>query len=391
MSAVAAVTVTPRGAARARGGHPWIFRVDVGGAPADLPAGAEVRVQDARANFIARAFWAAKSPIALRIASRRDEPLDEALLRGRIERAIARRRAIFGARPDALRLVHGESDLVPGFFVDLYADVAVVQHIAEWADQRREALARAVAEATRARTVVARDDGSARDFESLPRRSEVLLGPVPGPVRYREGDVSFEVDLLTDHKTGAYLDQRENHLRAGELARGAALDAFCYHGGFALQLARRAQSVLAIVQDAAAVARTRENARLNGMANVEVRAANAIEQLRSLDSEGRRFDTIVLDPPALTKRRDGLEAALRVYREINYRALRLLAPGGALVTCSCSGRVTPQLFGQVVQWAAQEAKRPVQILEKRGAARDHPGLVGVPETEYLKAWFLLVP
>jgi 23S rRNA (cytosine1962-C5)-methyltransferase len=208
---------------------------------------------------------------------------------------------------------------------------------------------------------------------------------------YREGEVELQVDLLDDHKTGGYLDQRENHLRAGELARGEALDAFCYHGGFALQLARRARHVLAIDQDAAAVARTRENARRNQLDNVDVRAANAVEQLRALDKEGRKFDVVVLDPPAFAKRRDGLEGALRVYKEINYRAVRLLKPGGLLVTCSCSGKVTPQMFGEVIEWAAQEAKRPLQILERRGAARDHPPLLGVPETDYLKCWFLLAP
>jgi 23S rRNA (cytosine1962-C5)-methyltransferase len=214
---------------------------------------------------------------------------------------------------------------------------------------------------------------------------------VGAAVRYREGEVEFTVDLLGDHKTGGYLDQRDNHLLAGQLARGRALDAFCYHGGFALQLARRATSVLAIDQDADAVRRTRENAQANGLANVEVRAANAIEQLRALDKEGQRFDVVVLDPPAFAKRKDGLDAALRVYKEINYRGARLLAPGGLLVTCSCSGKVTGALFGEVVEFAAAEAKRPLQLLERRGAGRDHPVLVGVPETEYLKAWFLRAP
>src|SRR5947207_193602 len=269
------VTVTQKGAARARAGHPWIFRADVADAPDGLISGAEVRLADARGNFIARGFWALKSPIALRVLSRQDSAL--------------------------------------------------------------------------------------------------------------------EVDLLADHKTGGYLDQVENHLRAGELARGEALDAFCYHGGFSLQLARKARHVLAIDQDAAAVQRTRENAGRNDLHNVEARAQNAVEALRSLEKEGRKFDTIVLDPPAFAKRREGLEGALRAYREINYRAVRLLAPGGLLVTCSCSGRVTSELFGEVVAWASQEAKRPLQLLERRGASRDHPPLVGVPETEYLKAWFLVAP
>jgi 23S rRNA (cytosine1962-C5)-methyltransferase len=389
MQQAASVVVAPRGAARARAGHPWIFRSDIASAP-ELASGADVRVTDARGNFIGRAFWAVSSPIALRMASRKDAPLDEQFLRQRLTRALARRRALFPGA-DAFRVLHGEADLLPGYFADLYGDVIAVQHLAEWAEARRETLARLLAELTGARAVVARDDGSSRDFEQLPRRSDVLIGAAPLVARYREGEIQYEVDLQADHKTGGYLDQRENHLRAGELARGRALDAFCYHGGFALQLARRADSVLAIDQDAAAVARVQSNAALNGLRKVEARAANAIEQLRALDKEGQKFDVVVLDPPAFAKRKDGLEAALRVYKEINYRAVRLLEPGGLLITCSCSGRVTPELFGEVVAWAAQEAKRPLQLLERRGAGRDHPVLVGVPETDYLKAWFLLAP
>jgi 23S rRNA (cytosine1962-C5)-methyltransferase len=384
------VTLSPRGATRARSGHPWIFRADVQSAPPGLDSGAEVRLADARGNFIARAFWAERSPIALRILSRRDEPLDEAFLRDRIERSVARRRALFPGA-DAWRAVHGEADLLPGYFADLYGDVVAVQHLAEWAEARREVLARMVAEICGARAVVARDDGSSRDFELLPRHTSTLLGEAPIVGTYHEGDLTLTVDLLEDHKTGGYLDQRENHLRAGELARGEALDAFCYHGGFALQLARRAGHVLAIDQDASAVARTRENAQRNGLGNVDVRAANAVEQLRALDKEGRKFDMVVLDPPAFAKRREGLTGALRAYKEINYRAIRLLAPGGLLVTCSCSGKVTPQIFGEVIEWAGQEAKRPLQVLERRGASRDHPPLLGVPETDYLKCWFLLAP
>jgi 23S rRNA (cytosine1962-C5)-methyltransferase len=383
------VTVRQKGAARARAGHPWIFRTDVQGDP-DLPSGAEVRIADARGNFIARAFWAVKSPIALRVLSRKDEPLDDALLGSRLKSALERRRALF-PQADAFRLAHGEADLLPGYFVDLYGRAAAVQHLAEWAEVRRETLARIVAELTGAQAVVARDDGSARDFEGLPRRAELLRGNAPVVAAYHEGQIELSVDLLADHKTGGFLDQAENHLRAAELARGEALDAFCYHGGFALQLARRAEHVVAIDQDAAAVKRTAENAARNGLRNLEARAANALEALRAFDKEGRKFDTVVLDPPAFAKRKEGLEGALRAYREINYRAVRLLQPGGLLVTCSCSGRVTQEMFGEVVAWAAQEAKKPLQLLERRGAGRDHPPLVGVPETDYLKAWFLLAP
>jgi 23S rRNA (cytosine1962-C5)-methyltransferase len=387
---VPSVTLSAKGAARARSGHPWIFRTDVQSAPATLAAGTEVRLCDARGNFVARGFWAARSPIALRVLSRHDEAVDEAFLRERIQSAWERRRALFPGA-DAVRVLHGEADLLPGYFADLYGGVLSVQHLAEWAEVHRELLARLCAEVTGARAVVFRDDGSARDFEQLPRHKGVLLGEAPGEVGYHEGEIALGVDLLADHKTGGYLDQRENHLLAGQLARGKALDAFCYHGGFALQLARRADHVLAIDQDAAAVRRTRENAEKNGLKNVEVRAANAVEQLRALDREGQKFDVVVLDPPAFAKRRDGLDAAIRAYKEINYRGARLLAPGGLFVTCSCSGKMTPALFGDVIEWAAQEAKRPLQLLERRGAARDHPVLIGVPETEYLKTWFLRAP
>jgi 23S rRNA (cytosine1962-C5)-methyltransferase len=381
--------VTQKGAARARAGHPWIFRTDIAAAPAGLASGAEVRIADARTNFIARGYWAVKSPIALRVMSRNDSALDDELLATRLRRALERRRAMMPGA-DAFRLLHGEADLMPGYFVDWYNGVLAVQHLSEWAEARRTELARMLVELTSARAVMARDDGSARDFEGLPRRTEALFG-TDFKAQYHEGAIALEVDLAADHKTGGYLDQVENHLRAGELARGEALDAFCYHGGFALQLARKATKVTAIDQDVAAVERTLQNAKRNGLQNIEARAANAVEALRAFDKEGRKFSTIVLDPPAFAKRKEGLDGALRAYREINYRAVRLLEPGGLLVTCSCSGKVTPELFGEVVAWAAQEAKRPLQLLERRGAGRDHPPLIGVPETEYLKAWFLLAP
>src|SRR6266478_2541122 len=272
------VTVTQRGATRGRAGHPWIFRSDVSGAPEDLASGQEVRIADARKNFIARGFWAVKSPIALRILSRQDLALDEALLASRLRRALERRRAMFPAA-DAFRLAHGEADLLPGYFVDLYGGVAAVQHLAEWAEARREQLARIVVELTGARAVVARDDGSAREFEQLPRRAEAVLGS-DFRARYHEGELALEVDLLADHKTGGYLDQAENHLRAG-----------------------KASHVIAIDQDAAAVQRTRENAERNGLRKLEARAQNAVEALRAFDQEGRKFDTIVLDPPAFAKRK----------------------------------------------------------------------------------------
>ncbi|MBS2021339.1 MAG: class I SAM-dependent rRNA methyltransferase [Deltaproteobacteria bacterium] len=387
---IPSLTLSPKGCTRARAGHPWIFRSDILSAPPELTSGSEVRACDQRGNFVGRGFWAVKSPIALRILTRKDEPLDDALLRARLIAARDLRKALF-PKVDAVRLVNGESDLMPGWFVDRYGDVACVQHLSEGMEARRETLARMLVEECGVRAVVFRDDGSSRDYEGLVRHKGLLHGELSGPVGYHEGEISLSVDLLADHKTGGYLDQRENHLLAGELARGECVDTFSYHGGFALQMARKADHVIAIDQDADAVRRTRENAEKNGLKNVEARAANAVEALRALDKEGKKFDMVVIDPPAFAKRKEGLEGALRAYKEVNYRGLRLLKPGGLLVTCSCSGKVTTALFAEVIEWAAQEAKRPVQLLERRGAGRDHAPLVGVPETEYLKTWFLRAP
>ncbi len=213
----------------------------------------------------------------------------------------------------------------------------------------------------------------------------------PSPLaRYHEGENELEVDLLADHKTGGFLDQVDNHLRAGALARGEALDAFAYHGGFALALARRCSRVLAFDVEPLAVERVRANAARNALTNVAAEVKNAFDVLHASDREGRKFDAIVLDPPALAKRQSGLDAASRAYFELNLRAMRCLSPGGLLVTCSCSAKMTPERFLDVLRSAAADAHRAVQILEKRGAGPDHPGLVAVPELEYLKAWFCVV-
>ncbi|HZX42471.1 MAG TPA: class I SAM-dependent methyltransferase, partial [Myxococcaceae bacterium] len=331
---------------------------------------------------------AARSPLALRLLTRRapaDERVDEGWFRARLEASIARR-----TPPDreALRLVHGEADGLPGLFVDRYRDRLVLQTLAEGMDARKESFAAALMALTGAVQAVARDDGSGRDFEQLPRESRVLLGPSEAQVEWREGQNVFRTDLLHDMKTGAFLDQAENHLRAGQLGRGRALDAFSYHGGFAVALAARCTSVLALEQDPAASARLAENVRRNGLGNVEAREANAFDVLHQLDREGERFDTVVLDPPGLAKRKEGPRTALRAYRELNVRALRLLRPGGLLVTCSCSGKVKPPQFEEMLLGAADDVRRPVQILERRGPAADHPVLGGLPETEYLKAFFV---
>jgi 23S rRNA (cytosine1962-C5)-methyltransferase len=396
-NAAEVVTVGPRGAARIRAGHPWVFRQDVVRGPAgDASAGggpALVAVRDARGKPLGVATWAARARLALRMVSRPDEPAPgdlRALVAARLDAALARRRSLALDR-DAFRVVHAESDRLPGLIVDRYADAAVVQTTSVAMDAARADIAALVREKLAVRIVVARDDGSARDFEELPRFAGVIAGGGPTEVVYRLGPNRLEADLLADGKTGGFLDQADNHAAVAALAPpGArALDAFTYHGGFALALARRAGAVLATDEDGAAVARAAANARRNGLPNLEVRQANAFDLLRALEAGGERFDVVVLDPPALAKRGGGptgLAAADRAYKELVLRGARLTRPGGLLVACSCSGRVSRAHWDEVTAAALADAGCTAQIVARNGAGADHPELAGVPETGHLKVW-----
>ncbi len=383
--------VTSKGAQRLRRLNPWCYRTELRTAPATEERGAVVMVVDEQQNPIGQAFYAQGSPLCLRLLSRRppgEERVDEAFFRQRLEASLARRGSLAGR--DAYRLVHGEADQLPGLFVDRYGDALVLQTLAEGADVRKALFARLLTELTGAKQVLCRDDGSGRDFEGLPREVRLLLGEDRPQVSFREGGNRFQINLVEDMKTGSFLDQADNHRRAGELAAGEALDCFSYHGGFALALAERCSSVLAIEQDPAAAARARANAVENGRTQVTVEEANAFDVLKKFDREGRKFDTVVIDPPGFAKRKEGLKTAIRAYHELNFRALRLLKPDGLLVTCSCSGKLQRAAFEEMVLSAALDAKRPVQILERRGAGIDHPPLGTLPETDYLKAIYLRV-
>ncbi|MEN9796609.1 MAG: hypothetical protein RL653_305 [Pseudomonadota bacterium] len=386
----AVARVSQKGAQKLRRGNPWCYRTELLEPPSGTSPGAVVDVVDVQGNPVGQGLYAHRSPLALRLLTRESSAqvrVDDAFFEARLRAALERRHAL--APRDAYRLVHGESDLLPGLLVDRFGDGLTLQTLSEGMDARKERLGRVLQGLTGARVVVCRDDHSGRDFEQLPREKRLLHGS-GAAVRYHEGETCFEVDLLEDMKTGGFLDQVDNHLRAGELARGEALDTFTYHGGFALSLARGCTSVLAVEQDAQAAARAAENARRNGRAHVTVQQANAFDVLRTFEKEGRRFDTVVLDPPAFAKRKEGVQTALRAYHELNLRAFKLLRPGGLLVTCSCSGKVTRQAFEDMVASAAGDAKRPVALLERRGAGVDHPPLVGLPETEYLKTFFYRV-
>jgi 23S rRNA (cytosine1962-C5)-methyltransferase len=383
------VTVTRRGAERLEGGHLWIYRADVEKAPASLQAGDVVLLADGRGRFLAKAFWSARSKIALRIVTRDEEPVDEGFFARRIAAALALRERIFGAER-FLRLVHGEADLLPGLVVDRYGDAAVLQTLVPATDRRKAFLAELLANALSLRSVVERNDVRVRELEGLPQTKGVLRGPDPGPIEHREGEVRMRVDLLAGQKTGAFLDQRENRLRAGEYAVGRCADCFSYAGAFALHLAQRAEHVVAVEMQPTASALLRENVALNRAGNVEVVEANAFDWLRDRAEEAPAFDLVVLDPPAFAKSKEALPAARRGYKEVNLRAMLVLREGGILVTASCSHHLSADMLEEIVLDAANDAGRRLQILERRGAGRDHPVLMGVPETRYLKCLFLRV-
>jgi 23S rRNA (cytosine1962-C5)-methyltransferase len=384
------VTITRRGAERLAAGHPWIYRSDVEKEPAGAAAGDVVALQDGRRRFLAKAFWSARSKIALRVITRDEEPVDEEFLAGRLASAIALRRLSFGDA-ESLRLVHGEADLFPGLVVDRYGDVAVVQTLIPATDRRKKLLADLLCAALPIRTVVERNDVRVRELEGLAQEKGVLRGPEPGPVEYVEGGMRMALDLLGGQKTGAFLDQRENRLRAGEYARGRCLDCFTYAGAFALQLARRAERVTAVEMQGPAAAQARANAERNGCAHLEVVEANAFDFLRDEAEKEPAYDLVVLDPPAFAKNKESVAAARRGYKEVNLRAMHVLKPGGILISASCSYHVSEAMLEEILLDAANDAGRPAQVLERRGASRDHPVLLGVPETRYLKCFVLRLP
>ena len=384
------VTVTRRGVARLDRGHPWIYRSDVEKVPASLEGGEVVALQDGRRRFCGKAFWSARSQIALRLLTREEVPVDEGFFAARLERATALREQLFPGET-GLRLVHGEADLLPGLVVDRYGDVAVVQTLVPGVDRLKAFLTDLLWNALGLRSVVERNDVRVRQLEGLPLHKGVLRGVEPGPVEHREGQVRMRLDVLGGQKTGAFLDQRENHVRAGEYARGRCLDCFSYAGGFALQLARRAAEVTAVEMQPAAAALLRENVALNRAAGVAVVEANAFDFLRDEAEKEPSWDMVVLDPPAFAKNKQSVPAARRGYKEVNLRALQVLRPDGILVTASCSYHVPEAMFEEIVLDAANDAGRPLQILERRGAGRDHPVLLGAPETRYLKCLVARVP
>ncbi|MCA1565209.1 MAG: class I SAM-dependent rRNA methyltransferase [Acidobacteria bacterium] len=378
------ITVSRKGAERARAGHLWIYRsdlIDAGGGVA--AAGAPVHVRDERGRFVGSALYSDRSQIALRLLTWREEPIDRDWWRERLRGAIARRAGL-EREADAFRLVYAEGDALPSLIVDRYADVLVLQTLSQGTDAIKSTLVELLVELLAPRAVIERNDVRVRALEGLPLVSGVVYGDAPEEMEVVQHGTRFRVAPLGGQKTGAFLDQRENHLAARRLARGRALDCFTFNGAFALHMAAACESVLGLDISADAVAASRRNAELNNFSNVEFREANVFDALREMQDANERFDTIVLDPPAFAKNRASVRAAARGYKEINLRALKLLNPGGTLITCTCSYHMTEPQFHEVIAEAAADARRRLQIVEKRIQSSDHPVLVGVPETLYLK-------
>ena len=379
---MASVKISRRGAKRIRNGHLWVYRSDVGTAD-DAAGGQIVRVSDEAGNAVGQAFYSDQSEIALRFLTTGEETIDREWWRARLRRSAARRASI-ALETSAYRLVYSEGDLLPSLIVDTYDDVLVMQTLSQGTEQLKSTLAELLGEEFTPRTIVERNDARVRELEGLDRRAATLYGEASEEIEINQHGVRFLASPLGGQKTGAFLDQRENYLAARRVAHGRALDCFTFNGGFALHVASACESVLGIDISADAIAAAERNAVRNSAGNVEFRAANVFDAMREFEAGGERFDTIILDPPAFAKNRASLASAARGYKEINLRALKLLNPGGVLVTSTCSYHLSEEMFLEIIADAALDARRRVQLIEKRGQSSDHPVLLGVPETHYLK-------
>jgi 23S rRNA (cytosine1962-C5)-methyltransferase len=379
------VTITTKGEGRIADGHPWVYRSDVVQVAAER--GQIVLVTSRRKAPLGYAVYSDRSEIALRMLTRSGDAPTLDTFRRRIDAAVAYRESL---RIDATayRVIHGEADRLPGLVVDRYGDYLVLQALVQATDRMLPDLTQLLVERLKPAGILARNDPRVRLLEGLDQRVEVLHGTVPDVIDVREGRVTYAVDPYKGQKTGLFLDQRENRVAAAIYAHGRGLDAFSYNGGFAMALAGVCDDVTAIDISEDAVARIVANVDRNGITNVRAHAMNVFDELRELERRGERFDTIVLDPPAFAKNKGAVPKALSGYKEINLRALKLLNPGGILVTCSCSYNVSEGMFADVIAAAAADARADVTVVEKRMQGRDHPVLVTVPETFYLKCFVL---
>jgi 23S rRNA (cytosine1962-C5)-methyltransferase len=382
-SALPTIKVSPRGTTRLKEGHVWVYRSDIVSADGATP-GSLVCVSDHRGKLLGTAFYSSSSQIAIRMISPDLVTDFPALLRQRIAAAIAYRESLV-RNTDAYRVIFSEADFLPGLIVDRYADIFSLQILTQGmdADPVRQTLLSELTTRLHPTSVIERVDPRVRELEALPPRA---TGPLQGQktaTTFTMNEVQFRYDALEGQKTGAFLDQRENYAATAQYARGDALDVFCYQGGFALHLAPHCSRVTGVDSSRPALEVADQNAALNSR-EIEWIEANAFDLLKDYSSSDRRYDTIVLDPPAFAKSKRDLDAALRGYKELNLRALKMLRTGGTLITCSCSYHVSQSNFLEVLADAALDAHRTVRLMEVRGQAKDHPILLNIPETAYLK-------
>src|SRR5215204_1469598 len=380
--------VTKKGAKRVRGGHLWIYKSDV--QKVEARGGDVVAVYDEAKNFVGCAFYSDSSEITLRIFTTKDEKIDKEFWRKRILEAAQRRTTDNGRRTNARRLIYSEGDLIPSLIVDDYNRHFVIQTLAQGSEKLKETFVEILREEFSPLAIIERNDVKVRLRENLPMQTGVLDGEVAAEIIIEQDGVKFYIAPTEGQKTGSFLDQRENHFAIRNYAFGKGLDCFTFNGGFALNLAQVCETVRAIDISENAINLAARNAELNNVKNIEFQTANVFDALREMEKAGEKFDTIVLDPPAFVKSRAALKSAVRGYKEINLRALKLLNKGGILVTCSCSFHFSEEIFLQTLEESARDARRRVQLIEKRMQAADHPILVGMPETYYLKCFILRV-
>ena len=386
MSETPVVKVNQKASARVASGHPWIFTSDVVDRGAAAP-GHTVTVVDPRGRPLGTADYSSTSQICLRLLSTRVEPIDRSWLMRKLQAALDLRRRLV-QDTDAYRLVYGEADGLPGLVVDVYAGHLVLQALDQAMDRRTPVIVSCLEEMLTPAAIVARNDVPVRTKENLALETKVLRGELPERVGIRMNGLALQADLLHGQKTGVYLDQRENYRAAARYTRGHVLDCFTSSGGFALHMAPHSESVEAVDSSAAALRLAELNREANGFSNIRFREADVFDLLAGYAAAGRKFGAVILDPPAFAKSRSALEGAARGYKEINVRALKLLEPGGVLITCSCSHHLSEAQFLEILAEASLDAGRMMRVLERRTQAQDHPILLTVPETLYLKCLIL---
>lgn len=382
------VFVNQKGAKRIRKGHLWIYKSDV--LKIEANGGDVVSVFDEAKNLVGKAFYSDSSEITLRIFTTKKEEIDRDYWKNKIVAAFKRRPPLEDSNTNSMRVVNSEGDLIPSLIVDFYNGIFVIQTLSQGTEKLKQTFVEILRDEFSPLAIVERNDARVRLLEKLEIQNSVLYGEVPAETVIEQDGIKFFITPLEGQKTGSFLDQRENHFVARKYAFGRALDCFTFNGGFALNIAASCEKVTALDISDEAINLAKRNAELNKISNVDFQTANVFDALRELEKSGEKFDTIVLDPPAFVKNRNALKQAVRGYKEINLRALKLLNPNGILITCSCSYHFTEEIFLQTMEEAVRDSKRKVHLVEKRMQASDHPILVGMPETYYLKCFIFRV-